>query len=33
MVCDKPERDAYLVAARLAFEGRAGNLTMSAKGR
>jgi hypothetical protein len=26
MLCDKPERDAYLVAARLAFEDQAGGL-------
>ena len=32
MLCDKPERDAYLVAARLAFEHQAGGLTMSALG-
>ena len=33
MLCDKPERDAYLVAARLAFEDQAGGLTMSALGQ
>jgi hypothetical protein len=33
MLCDKPERDAYLVAARLAFENQAGGQPMSALGQ
>jgi hypothetical protein len=32
MLCNKPERDAYLVAARLAFEDQAGSRAMSANG-
>lgn len=32
MLCNKPERDAYLVAARLAFENQAGGRPMSALG-
>ena len=33
MLCNKPERDAYLVAARLAFENQAGGRPMSALGQ